>query len=504
MASNDESINDDNDNLDFTIPLGNRENRRTYLITYAQADLLEVPSCLSFSELVLDGFNSGKSTRHVQEWACCKEPHQDGGVHYHMAVKLSGTRRWNAVKNYIYQKHGISLHFSSQHCGYVAAYRYVCKDKNVADVLHSPGHSNLTQIGSPKTKKAMRANNNKRRLCPPESDSDNDNDNAAAAEAEPTRAGKAKRLSNMDVSDFIVKNNIKKDAELMQAALSRSANGEKDLQTYILNKTPKALSDLISTTWKMQNAPQSLEREQQSRISVIRSYASGECVDSCGGQWLECAKEVLRNNRVNLFFFACAMRRCFIHGRQKNRNILIIGPTNCGKSFLLNPIELMFHAFVNPASGRYAWVGLDECEVAYLNDFRWTSESIAWSDFLLLLEGQTVHLPRPKNQFATDMRIDRENTIPFFATSKAQIEFVGRYGVRDDRESDMMSSRWLTFEFHNQIRPEDMKQLSPCPYCFSKLVLEGSEGEELFKTSIFTCHQHVTNMSPTCHHEIYT
>ena len=79
MASNDESINDDNDNLDFTIPLGNRENRRTYLITYAQADLLEVPSCLSFSELVLDGFNSGKSTRHVQEWACCKEPHQDGG-----------------------------------------------------------------------------------------------------------------------------------------------------------------------------------------------------------------------------------------------------------------------------------------------------------------------------------------------------------------------------------------------------------------------------------------
>ena len=233
-----------------------------------------------------------------------------------------------------------------------------------------------------------------------------------------------------DVSDFIVKNNIKKDAELMQAALSRSANGEKDLQTYILNKTPKALSDLISTTWKMQNAPQSLEREQQSRISVIRSYASGECVDSCGGQWLECAKEVLRNNRVNLFFFACAMRRCFIHGRQKNRNILIIGPTNCGKSFLLNPIELMFHAFVNPASGRYAWVGLDECEVAYLNDFRWTSESIAWSDFLLLLEGQTVHLPRPKNQFATDMRIDRENTIPFFATSKAQIEFVGRYGVR--------------------------------------------------------------------------
>ena len=44
------------------------------------------------------------------------------------------------------------------------------------------------------------------------------------------------------------------------------------------------------------------------------------------------------------------------------------------------------------------WVGLDECEVAYINDFRWSTEIIAWIDFLLLLEGQKVHLPQPKNQ----------------------------------------------------------------------------------------------------------
>jgi len=82
---------------------------------------------------------------------------------------------------------------------------------------------------------------------------------------------------------------------------------------------------------------------------------------------------------------------------------------------------------VNPATGKYAWIGLDECEVTYLNDFRWTPEIIAWiiawSDFLLLLEGQTVHLPRPKNQFSTDLCIDRTNKIPFFATSKSEIEY---------------------------------------------------------------------------------
>ena len=49
-------------------------------------------------------------------------------------------------------------------------------------------------------------------------------------------AKKPKRLTNSDVSDFMVKNNIRKESELMQIALQRSANGEKDLQGFILNK----------------------------------------------------------------------------------------------------------------------------------------------------------------------------------------------------------------------------------------------------------------------------
>ena len=34
----------------------------------------------------------------------------------------------------------------------------------------------------------------------------------------------------------------------MQAALQKSENGEKDLQAFILNKLPKAISDLTVTT----------------------------------------------------------------------------------------------------------------------------------------------------------------------------------------------------------------------------------------------------------------
>ena len=212
---------------------------------------------------------------------------------------------------------------------------------------------------------------------------------------------------------------------------------------------------------------------KQARMQIIAEQASGVCITGCNENCYNSAREVLQNNQVNLYYFAGAMRQALTKERQKNVNILIVGPTNCGKSFLLNPLEIIFKSFVNPATGRYAWIELDECEVAYLNDFRWSTEIIAWADFLLLLEGQTVHLPRPKNQFATDMCIDRSNTIPFFASSKTDIEYIGKYNVRDQRECDMMSSRWMTFRFTKQIKTPEL--IEPCPNCFSRLILEGAE-----------------------------
>ena len=50
---------------------------------------------------------------------------------------------------------------------------------------------------------------------------------------------------------------------------------------------------------------------------------------------------------------------------------------------------------LNPFTGKYAWVGLDQCEGAYLNDFRWSRKLIACNDLLLLLEEQIAHWPDP-------------------------------------------------------------------------------------------------------------
>ena len=56
----------------------------------------------------------------------------------------------------------------------------------------------------------------------------------------------------------------------MQAALQRNERAEKDLQAFILNKSPKAISDLIARTWKMQGAP-----EHCTQISITCNHVVG-------------------------------------------------------------------------------------------------------------------------------------------------------------------------------------------------------------------------------------
>lgn len=55
---------------------------------------------------------------------------------------------------------------------------------------------------------------------------------------------------------------------------------------------------------------------------------------------------------------------------------------------------------------------------------------------MLLLGGHTVNLHCPINQFSTDLKNRRGNTIPFSASSKAQTEYFGKYSMRDEGETE--------------------------------------------------------------------
>ena len=171
----------------------------------------------------------------------------------------------------------------------------------------------------------------------------------------------------------------------------------------------------------MQNTQITLERQTKCQMDMIEEVSLASCAEGCNGSWLKYADEVLTNKKLHLVVFGTAMRELLTLRHGKYRNIVIVGPSNCGKAFLLRSVESIFKTFANPAFDKYVCVRADDAEIIFLNDFRWSPELIEWKSLLLLFEGDQVRLPTPKNQFLCDINIERDT--PVFATSKCEITF---------------------------------------------------------------------------------
>ena len=297
----------------------------------------------------------------------------------------------------------------------------------------------------------------------------NESNNIDGDNNQNARLSNVRRLSNLDVSKFLEKHNVRTETDLFILATEQQQAGKEDLYNFVINRSPKSLQDLMMTTWKMQDAKASLARRNTPRMDMIRQEAANECVDGCGGEWLESALQVLQNNGLHPIVFADAMRDLLVNRRGKHRNIFIAGPADCAKTFILAPLVKIFNTFSNPSDNKYSWLGVEDAEAIFLNDFRWSPESIAWKELLLLLEGQTVHLPTPKNMYARDICISRDT--PIFAIGKAEIKYIGKFNTTDDIENEMMSVRWKLFKFQHRIPKSEQKKVPCCPKCFAKLVL---------------------------------
>lgn len=446
--------------------LDSRSIRRVYLITYSQADLVKFPTRRSFADAVLVSFSGVPPS--IQQWCCSQEEHQSsGGKHYHMAIKFNRNQRWLSSKRYLSKHNGISVHFSAVHDNYYSAWKYTTKQDKEA--LESEGHPDLSNTANcPKTsqatkKRRLRAKsvaNYTRDMLEGEC-GDEDEDNGEEGK-------KRKRLTAFELSEIIVEKNIRSREELLIFAKEQKDEGKKDIAEFIVNRGSKVVADVINTAWEMESAKERRARREKSRIELLNEAREGSCVEGCNGLWLQLAKEVLDNNGVILRSFQQAVLNLLTKGRGKYRNIMIIGPANCGKTFILNPITKIFTTFSNPASSSFAWVDAEKAECLFLNDFRWSQAIIPWHDLLVLLEGQLVHLPAPKTHYAKDICFAGDT--PIFATAKNPICYV-KNGCIDDRETEMMAVRWKIFRFNCQILEAQQKELDSCSRCFADLIL---------------------------------
>ncbi len=301
---------------------------------------------------------------------------------YHASVRLSSLKRCNPVKKRLHETFSIQVNFSESHENYYSAYRYVCK--NDPHAYKSADHPDLQEIGSPVTKKCMSAYRQKCRKRKIDENTEitanqlNDSDKIHGNKTQNASLSKVRRHSNLDVSKFLVKNNIRTETDLFIIetdlfiiATEQQEAGKEDLYNFLVSCSPKSLQDLIATTWKVQDAKASLARRRNTpRMDTIRKAAAAECVDACGGEWLECALQVLRKNGLHPIVFAEAVRDLLVNSTGKHRNIFIAGPADCAKTFILAPLQKIFITFSNPADNKYSWLDVENAEAIFLNDFR--------------------------------------------------------------------------------------------------------------------------------------
>ena len=389
------------------------------------------------------------------QWCCSEENHKHGGIHYHAAIKLKKICRWSGCKRVLKQRYGITVNFSSHHHNYYSAWCYLTKSDT--DFQESEGHPDLKSKGKPKTSKASDKVAKKGRKRGPDG-------------SKVAKSKKRKRLTSSEVADILLAKNIKTVTELQALAYTQKREGKEDLMDFIIGRSRKAVSELLETTWEIKEAGEKIARAHKSRVEILREAGNEECLCATREEWLECARQVLQNNDIEERTFGRAIMTALEKGRGKYRNIMIIGPANCAKTFLLKPLSVIYNTVCNPATGSFAWVGVQDKECIFLNDFRWSQQLLPWHDLLLLLEGEIVHFPAPKTHFMQDIQLTKDT--PIFCTTKRPLLFI-KNGMVDDRESEMMAVRWKIFELRVQIPETSQRAIPPCPSCFAKLITCG-------------------------------
>ena len=204
---------------------------------------------------------------------------------------------------------------------------------------------------------------------------------------------KQKRLSAYEVFEIILGKCLQNRTELLAFSNQQRQEGKTDLAKFIVNRGKKVVNEVIANAREMESAQKIQERQSKSRIEVLHDAYQQKCTCNMDREWHNCALQLLANNNIAVGNFDGCIKDLLAKGRGKFRNIMLTGPANCGKTFLLNPLNKVFNTFTNPASTSFAWVGAEKAEVVFLHDFRWSPQIIAWHDLLLMLEGQLVHLP---------------------------------------------------------------------------------------------------------------
>jgi len=260
---------------------------------------------------------------------------------------------------------------------------------------------------------------------------------------------------------------LKLDTPIKFEAYARAeANaGRKEMLDFFHGE--KNLRAFIKKVEHFESSPELLERSTRPKLDLLFLACSKPCV--CDGRWIPAAEEILHQNGILSSYFKERVALNLAKVPKKGLAVFLYGPTTCAKSWLLNPLILIFKCFVSQQAGSsFQLAGLPGKEVVILHEFEMSDKGVDVNTLKLWWGGEPFGIGTSK-AFSEENE-DHTPTAPIFGTAPEAPYH------RNKLQRDMLARRICPFTFWKTIPEEEVKDIPDCPCCFAKWIVDANPG----------------------------
>ncbi|CAE8655280.1 unnamed protein product [Polarella glacialis] len=422
------------------------------------------------SSLELDSFVVFK------EHHAATEGEDQGPVHWHVALRASGTFRFAPYKRALAMNHRLASHWSTSHQGYWSAVRYgfMPSPKKPQQELdptplswHRSGdHPSLFEVSQEPT--TVAATQRRRETKVKEA--------CEAGRPEP-------RPTEMDLYAVIVRHGFRNTPDDMFAE-KRLIQHLKDYGSPALVnlafKIRRQLPALIDDVWSWETVDDTLSLQGQPRIERLFAAAREAC--NCNGQWRYLAEACLRLNCINARSICSDVFLLLRDGRRTDRPVLVLMGRfgGEGKSFFLAPLRSIYgqqNVQATPQPGSFPLLNLETKKVVLMDEWAFDSAVVPLPTQLLWYEGKPFPLTRPQNKEYSGHLL-YQGSAPIFVTCKekdlgpliCKAEAAVRLG--EASEHTMLLRRLRVYTLSQKLPVAEVHH--ECGSCFAKMIIQNS------------------------------
>ena len=295
--------------------------------------------------------------------------------------------------------------------------------------------------------------------------------------------GKSVRFTKFDFISIVLDKQLDSRAQVMRYVHNC---GTTAMQLFV-TQNQRLLNDYIEDAYEWSSARAAAEKEDLTDWALLCVAAETDCKHGSQCRYKQVAQEILYHNRVNFEagHLANSIRKIIHMGPCKEARVpFLVGPTNTGKSTLVDSVDNLFHwqqvfhlpADNDPKFGLRNWV--KNKRFVYFDEFSpveyAAAKVITPTTFKKAFGGKYFEIQCPKNWSDGNKDFKWNRGVIFTNKVEGLWDPVRGVSAEDIRH---MQSRVEMFNFtHQFVRPcsatGHCDAVPECRYCFAKWIVE--------------------------------